>query len=159
PDVTAVDRILTVDHMINLDGLVVLLFGCEGREEEARRVQAVANSEVVWQRHRLEHALDTGIQAEALGIGCSDVIRADIHARQYIGGAVDGGACGSARKVTPTFHVSQNALPRLRGIHIPRSNRAGARAETLKLKKEECAVLEDWSTDSAAIDILLKLSL
>ena len=68
PGETAIDGVPAVQNLVELDGLIVLAFGCLRAEGVAGGVEAVASGEVVGQRLVLDLCLHCGVETDVLGI-------------------------------------------------------------------------------------------
>src|SRR5262249_48065727 len=147
------------DHVIDLDGLIVLTLAGERGEVEARGIEPIASSEVVGQRHVLYDALNLWVESETLRVARADIVSSDADAGQHVAVRIDRCAGDTRRKIAPALHVAEDALAGLGRVDSARGHRAGARAQRLNFEEKERAVLDDRSADAAAEDILLELRL
>ena len=159
PRDATVDRAPRTDHLVDLDGLIVLPLGGLRAEGIAGGVESVADGEIVGQGLILHFRLNGGVEAEVLRVAGADVVGADAEAGQGIARRVDRSSGSAGGLITPAFHIPQNALTRGGRVHGARRAGAGARMQSLVFEKEKGLVLDHRAADAAAENILLQLRL
>ena len=78
PNVTTVHGVLAVDHVINLQCLVMLAFGSLSGKVVASGIQSVTYSKVIGQWSCFDHGLQARIQTQFLRIGSDHIVSADV---------------------------------------------------------------------------------
>ena len=85
PDEAAIDRVPGVDHLVDLDGLIVLALRRQGREQIGRGVETIAALEIVGERLVLHLGENAGVETDVLRIAVGHIIGPDVHAGDVVG--------------------------------------------------------------------------
>src|SRR5262249_52328337 len=122
PHDAAIDGVLAVDHVIDLDGLIVLALAGERGEVEARGIEPIASSEVVGQGYVLYDALNLWVESETLRVARADIVSSDADAGQHVAVRIDRCAGDTRRKIAPALHVAEDALAGLGRVDSARGH-------------------------------------